>query len=377
MTKLGRAALSSFLAAGVCAAPVEAQAAAPKTLVVIGNECLVTSRTPVAQQQALIGAVAAIIVPVLVELAIDNISNDLKKVRKQESSGSVDINLWQRPEEGTGLALAMPNCITSLTGDFSAGQSRRLAEVNTSVAVEPGADLETVLSRLAANGIIATKLYHVAESQVGWSPDQTAFNLKPVYLKSFELMPGNGASKQGVVYNISLRGPGASPWGTTYALAPVSVGEVSNGFELHLRAADPAQQKKLAGLETGFMTIPGMSEAAYQSYVKDWSKREIDTFMPANLQIGVVQTKKPSDAAVFLATVLDKAKPKIVEKAGAAVNPDGPFNESQAMLEAEIAWKKAAKAVADANALGTADARTLEILSLEEQKAKEKYEKLK
>lgn len=377
MAKFTRKTAASLAAMSLCLTPIEAQAAAPKTLVMIGDECLVTSRKPADQQQALIGAIAAVLVPVLVELAIDGLSADLKKVRKQESSGSVNLNLWQRPEEGSGLALAMPGCITSLTGEFSTGMSKRLEKVDTSVAVQPGATLETLLARLSANGITATKLYHVAESQISWSPDHTAFNLKPVYLRAVELMPGNSASKQGLVYNISLRGPGASPWGSTYALAPISVGEVSNGFELHLNSPDVSKQKMLSQLETGFMTIPGLSEAAYQSYVQDWSRREIDTFMPANLQVEVIQTMKPSDAAVFLATVLDKAKPKIVEKSGAAVTADGPFNESQASLEAEIAWKKAAKALADATALGTTDAQSLEILRLEERKAKEKYEKVK
>lgn len=377
MKPFARMTVAGLAAVSLCSYSVEAEAAKPKTLVMIGDECLVTSLTPADQQQALIGAVAAIVVPILVELAIDGISTELKKVHKQDSSGSVDFNLWQRPAQGSGLALAMPGCITTITGEFSAGESKRLDKVNTTVAVQPGADLDTLESRLAANGITATKVYHVAESQIGWSPDHTAFNLKPTYVRTLELMPGNGPKKQGLVFNVALRGPGASPWGSTYALVPIPVGEVTDGFELHLRSTDVNQQKKLAGLATGYMTIPGLSEAAYQSYVRDWSKRAIDSFMPANLQVEVVQTKKPSDAAVLLAAALDKAKSKIVEKAGAAVNADGPFNESQASLEAEIAWRKAAKALSDATALGTTDAPSLTILQLEERKAKEKYEKVK
>lgn len=361
-----------------CTSAAAAPVAKPQTLVFTGSECLVTAEAPPPDSpQNIIGPILAIVAPILVELAIDAVVTDLKKVRTVKSEGSLNLNLWKRPDQGSGLLLNMPRCITVVTGEFRSGTTgERLSAVNKATAVEDDAPVATLLKRLSDNGIGATRIYHVFEAQAVTSGDNTAFNYEPVYFRSEELMPGNRASKQGLVYNVALRGPGASPWGTAYALAPISLGEVESGTRWHLRSTDEAEREKLRKLTTGALSTPGMSEHAYLAYVRDWNSRSIQEFMPANLQVEVVQTKKPSDAAVFLATVLEKAKPKITERAGAAVNPDGPFNESQASLEAEITLLEAEKALASLEAATPQDAGAINIAKLKVRKAKEKFENL-
>ena len=372
--------MRALLAAGAAAMTITSSVSAatappakPTTIVVAAPGCLITGKTP-ASGQNFLGAVLAIIGPILVELAIDAVTADLKKIRTVKSEGSLDFDLWSRSKDKKGLLLNLPACFTVITGDFTASESQILADLVVTTNIDARASEATLIQRLKENEIVATNLYSVFEAKLVTSGDSTAFKYEPVYFRSVELMPGNQAKKQGLVYNIALRGPGASPWGSAYALAPISLGEVEAGTELH--ASDPKQAEKLRKLGTGYMAMPGMSETAYAAFYQDWKDGNIKTFMPANLQAEVVQTKKPSDAALFLASVLEKAKPKITEKVGAALNPDAAFTATQAKQEAEIAYAEAEKALADLEKAAVRDEAAINIAKLKRQKAKDKYDNL-
>lgn len=373
-----------FLTAGLIAATIVSSPAIdaktppvkPKTLVFASNNCLITGDQPPAGAQALLGAIIAIIAPILVELAVDSLIEDLRKIKSVSSSGSMDFDLWQRQGEESELTMTLPRCVTAVTAESDRVNGLFLETIVATRSINPGATEAQIIARLADNDIAVKRLYHLFEARLEPSEDSTAFRLNPQFVRTFALMPGNSAKKQGLAFNVSLRGPGASPWGTTYAMAPVSVGEASAGDELHLRSTDTKSLRKLAALKTGLMVAPGMSDAAYQVYLRDYRERKVDAFMPVNLHVEVVQTQKPSDADLFLAKVLEKAKPKITEKVAAAVNPDGAFTASQAKLDAQIAMLKADKALADAQAAANPDAKAIEILKLEAQKAKDKFDKL-
>ncbi|WP_447763436.1 hypothetical protein [Sphingopyxis panaciterrae] len=344
----------------------------PQTILVSAPDCLITATPPPAgETQRVLSAIIAIVGPILVELAIDAVAADLKKIRTVKSEGSLDLNLWKRTDDKKSLLLNVPPCFTVITGDFTNEKSIRLTKIDPQTAVGPDAPVTTMIKRLGENEIAATKIYSVLEVKLVPSDDRTAFTLEPLYFRSFELMPGNQSKKQGLVYNIALRGPGASPWGSVYALAPISIGEVGAGTELHAGTGPGAD--KLKKLATGSLVMPGMSETAFMAY---WRNPSILEFMPANLQAEVVQTKKPSDAALFLASVLEKAKPKITEKVGAALNPDAGFTAKQAELDAEIALKEAEKVLADLKAAAVQDQAAIAIATLKVQKAQEKYDDL-
>lgn len=365
----GAAAMTFTTSASAATAP----APKPKTIVVTGSDCLITGKPQPVGQQNFLGAVLAILGPILVEMAIDGVTADLKKIRTVKSEGSLDFDLWKRSDDKKGLVLNVPPCFTVITGEFEEARSQQLEDpVVATTLIGPNASEETLKKRLADNGIVAKEIYHILEAKVVSSEDHTAFKYEPLYFRSVELMPGNGAKKQGLVYNITLRGPGASPWGSVYSLAPISFGEVGAGTELH----PTPDAEKLKRLTTGSLVMPGMSETAYMAYFQDWKTGSIASFMPANLQAEVVQTKKPSDAALFLAGVLEKAKPKITEKVGAALNPDAAFTATQAKLDAEIALAEADKALADLRAAAAPDAAAIKIAELKAKKAKEKFDNL-
>jgi hypothetical protein len=373
--------MRSLIAAGAAAmtftttvAAAEKPAPKPTTIIVAAPDCLVTSK-PQADGQNFLGAIIAIVGPILVELAIDAFTADLKKVQTVKSEGSLDFNIWKRTADNKGLVLNVPPCFTVITGEFDGSESgRRSAPVDTSTLVGPDAPPATLTKRLTQNGINVTRLYSVFEVKVIASDDRTGFKFEPVYFRNVELMPGNKAARQGLVYNLALRGPGATPWGSAYALAPISLGDVAAGTELHMATSKGAE--KLKKLTTGYLAMPGMSETAYAAYVQDWKDKNILEFMPGNLQAEVVQTKKPSDAALFLASILEKAKPKISEKVGAALDPDAAFTASQAELDAEIALAEAKKVLADLKAAATPDQAAINIADLKVKKAQEKLDNL-
>lgn len=361
---------SVVLSANTYAAPAPP---ALKATIIGSDSCLVTG-TVASDGHALLPAIAAIVLPVVIELAIDATRDELKKVRTTARSGDVDFYLYktlapQAPgpdpkPRGWNLRQAslvdqMPKCITILTGSM-ADQSNaafKVDHVDTTVGI--GANAEVLATRLKANGLDleGRQLYSVVEIERIISDDGTAFKYAPRYVKVFRMLPGGGGARsQGLVVNLSIRGAGASPNGTVYSLAPIDLGAVSAGFELHAdRDADKMR-------ETGYLVMPGMSDQAYRAYARDVALEKFGrSYMPVNFRAELVQTQKPGQTAEFIASVLDKAKPKISEAAGAYIKDLDPFKSSQARYDAQIALATAKAELVEATTQAKKDLATIKI----------------
>lgn len=255
-----------------------------KTLVFTGEQCLVTAKED-KPKGAIVSAVLGVVVPLAVEFLFDQAADELTKVRTKKSSGSLDMHLWTLETLREGAAAGseavttdklrsnLPGCVTVLTGVFSeSAKGRIIDKLDLSVAVPPGASENVLIERLKRNGIEMDKVHLAFEARLA-SDEKTglAFVYQPTYFKSFELLPGQSARKQGLVYNLSFQGPGTTPWGTVYSSAPINVGEVSKGYELH-EDGPPDQVKKLGKLATGKLATPGISQDAYRMYLLARSK---------------------------------------------------------------------------------------------------------
>ena len=177
--------------------------------------------------------------------------------------------------------------------------------------------------------------------------DCTAFRYEPAYMRVFDLMPGNRAKKQGLVYTVSITGPGAAPDGTSYSVAPISFGSVDGEFEVTdivLNASEIPQRNpkllpKLAKRKTGWLAIPGISDASKRSYFLNLSNGTAggSKYMPYRIKADVVQTQKPSNAAKLLAKILSGSKDGLATKVGELVAPSDDFAKGQAKLSAQAA----------------------------------------
>lgn len=341
-----------------------------KTLVFTANECMITSSAKPKGARNMVGALAGFLLPLAVEYVLGEVSKDLTKIRKQESTGSVDFPLWKRTASAgqDKLESGMPRCITVVTARFDKGEiSKVLDTVNGTVFIDYGSEASDILTRLNENGITLTSgelPMMVFEAQVEQTNDKTGYYLKPVYFSSFELIPGNKAKKQGVVYNVALRGPGATPWGAIYSGATISLGDVTAGTILHSTGPKNVPER-LNGLKTGALLLPGISEAAFRTFMHDGiggDGQRISEFMPANLEVKLVQTKKPSDAAKLAAALIGKATPTVSTWVGGQFDADAKFKAAQAEAAAKIAYLSAVKECTEASA-GT-DAEKTEIKRL-------------
>lgn len=345
--------LAAYAAAFVACLPTNAAFAAPiakPETVVIRSSCLISTppQPPAADgsppKAALFPALAAILLPIVIELGIDAVSSELKKVRSVTATGSNYFYLYRK---GVGTPFPdpqFPPCVTILTGDLGVVPVTEVFDVKGAAAVT---DTEqSLLDRLAANGITLPpgKLQSAIEVKVQPSADGTAFRYVPAYARVFRMMPGGGnAKEQGLVLNLSLTGAGASPNGTVYSLAPIQLGTVKAGWGM--------TDDDMANATTGNLLMPGLSEQAARAYVQNlMGNGQITSFMPVMLKAEVVQTQKPSDAAVIVANLLDKAKPKLSEAAAAEIKKLDPFTSSQAVADADIAVKAAEVELADAKA---------------------------
>ena len=394
-----------------------------QTLVFTGSDCLLTSDQRPAEVQGIFTVILGFLFPLAVEYAFDAVSEELTKVRKKSSKGDVEFHLWERKtaslsaetEEAyaalygdqdvpepilNSLEYRMPSCVTSITAEFTADQKSRVLESvarQSAVKADPAAN--DLRQRLADNGINPAKIHHVFEVRVAGSADRTSYRYVPVLAGVYEFIPGNRASKQGVVFAISLQGPGATPWGTTYSGASISLGEVRAGLVLDSRSDRQASLTRLGKLTTGELIYPGISDAAYHAVRRDHGEPvlietadgnevplldtldrevreyQVNQFMPAKLQIEVTQTKKPGDAARVAAALLSKIKPKASSWVGGEFDEDAEFKAEQELQTAEIAYRKAEQALAGLNCDQTSST-ACDIAKLERNKTREAWERL-
>lgn len=329
--------------------------AKPSTIVIAHDRCVLSDIKPDgAEGSNFFGALLAIVAPVVVKISIDALVAELERVRTVKSTGSTEGYLFAVQPGQRSLTSNMPACITMVTGTFKGNYTR--TEVNygagNSTLLEPTASVDEILNRLGAHIALdqrdrAAKIYSILEVRIVPSVDNTAFRYQPAYMRVFDLMPGNSADKQGLVYNISMAGPGASPDGTVYSLAPVSFGSVNAGFEVtdtRKNAAgvvqtDPALTEKLLNRQTGWLAIPGMSEAARASYYRDLSSGLVggNSYMPITIKAEVIQTQKPSDAALLIAKILSGSRDAVAAEVGKQLAPGDDFADGQALLAAQAA----------------------------------------
>ncbi len=266
-----------------------------QTVVFASDQCLITSDKAAADGAGIFQAILGFLFPLAVEFAFDQVSAELKKVKKKTSSGSVEFELWTRKKpkyddkdpnknsDSAGLAeleYQFPRCVTVVTGTFAGkAEGKRTNSVNraTQVPNSPGAKNKDLLKRLSDNGISPSKIHYLFEAEVKPSADRTSYGYDPKFVAVYELLPGNGSSRtQGAVLEVSLEGPGAKPWGTAYSSAAFSLGQTSAPLILDSRDSgmESKKLKKLNGLRVSGLTFPGISEDAMAAFKRD--RGEID-----------------------------------------------------------------------------------------------------
>lgn len=337
------------------------------TSVIASQSCIVTGDKPPAGGQAFIGAVAAILLPIVVELGIDALSSDLKKIRTVKSAGEIDFDLYELSNKRTPIR-HMPGCITVVAGEMQEQSRINDTGIQGDTVIDAKSDEAAILTRLKDNGVVVAtgKLYSVVEVEVETSADGTAFRYAPRYVRVLKLLPGNSAKAQGLALNLSMSGPGASPNGTVYSLAPIALGTATNALALdRVQHAD-----KLKNMKTGYLAMPGMSDLSIRAYIQDIvAGKASGSYMPTNLKAELVQTQKPTDLALFISNMLEKAKPKISETVGTEIKSLDPFKASQVKLDADIAVAQATSDLADANAGTSEEKKTLAQLKLDKANA--------
>lgn len=406
-----------------------------KTLVFASDKCLLTTPKIEAIEDAdrLFAAVLGFLFPLAVDFVFDEVSSSLTKVRKKTSTGNLEFHLWERPQptfakgdpnanskkvRGTDLTYKFPRCVTVLTGRFKGEpKSKFSSEFDFSEPViHAKQDASIFVDRLSSNGITFDNLNFAFEAELKMSEDKTSYSYEPVFVAAYELIPGNRRKKQGLVLELALEGPGATPWGTAYSTATISLGDTEAGRVLNDYAGDK-DGKSLDKLNTGKLLFPGISQDALAAYRRDkgsqealsldwldgqpaacsddnpilakevalgldckgkvYSEFKVTQFMPARFRATWTQTRKPSDLEKTVAALLGKAKPKASAWVGERFDSDAKFKASQNELDLEIKYREATAAAEKLRNDPAATQEAKAIAKLKEQKAKEAWDRVK
>lgn len=349
----------------------QSQAIDTETRLYVSRDCLITDNAATqAGQKGLFAAILGVIVPLVIDSTIDLVVDELKKIRKEESTGKLYAPLYvYDPASGASAPDWDPNlnCFTAITGKFSPGPHNSTVKASSwnfsspapsgQASNTPNESNPAVIQRLRDNRILlADDMYEsIFETRIVFEEDETAFRLESQYLHVASLQEGLSRSA-GQVYTWQINGPGTSPNKEVYALASIDLGTVKPGTEItKAKFLDP----KTKGQKTGLIAKVGMTKASLAAFKK---QPKAIGYTPAFIQMTNTQTKKPGKAAELVAALLKGAKTNISTAVTEAIVPADQDALDASILDARIA---VATALAAKAAGPTQEAKDLADLQLE------------
>lgn len=264
----------------------------------------------------IIGALAAIFLPVVIGKLIGGIAAALKKAggeKTRRDSGRLPTYLYQIANAAGAQMELNPNlgCVIIVRGRFSSADDAAIPPLQFTT---PGIflssdeeDEERRILRLNDNGIPVVEIGAVYEAQVVVSDDETALRYKSRFLQINQFQ--DSGSKRAMVVSIAVSGAGEKEGEPVLSLALMNFGELSEGTIL-----GPNDLRGRSGAWLGGLGISDTSMNAVKAMkLPDARKPNPIGIMPVTIEGVFAETKEANAALLFIAEVLDATKDKVAE----------------------------------------------------------------
>lgn len=321
-----------------------------KTNTYISANCLISSNTAPADRGLGI-IIASTLIPLAIDWAIDQFTDKLTEVKKEESKSQTELYLYKYDPKKKKYPQWNDNfgCITSVTGVFEKdsleGSIIQNVDYTTTVKLSDSSKRDKkVIERLNDNKIKikSSNIFSIYESKIEFSEDVSAFKFVSQYLDFKKLLSTKRSTE--LVYSYEFVGPGLTPDSETYASAALNFGTVKPNTVF-----TPGKFSK--SKETGWIRKVGMTNDSLLSFLSQYDvddNSKIKNYTPIKFKVVNLQTNKPSDGAKLVAAILGKAKETISSEAVKAWVPKDKGQQKKDLLDAKISLATSKVSVFDA-----------------------------
>jgi hypothetical protein len=362
-----------------------------ETRVYLEPRCFASEEAP-----RVVMAIAAVLLPIIIEKAIGAASGAIRSAGKKEplqDSGRTPIYLYKvrdeipenaKPAVTASVSGPAPSatpspsptpirkielnpslnggCVIIVRGKFD---SNSIAKPSTSPTPSPspqpslafetnnpqlfGADDESEakrIKRLNDIGIPVKEIALLFEAKVTVSDDRTAIRYESQYLEIKTFQGKRSQDKpRGVVINIAMNGAGAKEDASLMSLATINLGEVSRKANGERIIMTP---KSLEGYKTGWLSGPLMTKDVITLIQNlDLGDEKYKEVFPATIVGTVTETENGSAALRFIADLLDATKKDVAKEISGELLKDREAEASKEANVLESARQQEEKAYAD------------------------------
>lgn len=294
-----------------------------ETRVYLRSQCLLGEEQVLEPPKAIVGALAAIFIPLLIEKGLGAVSSALKRAGSEETlrdSGKFPTYLYRlsfdAAEKGHLSLNPDLGCAILVRGKFSGPDPSDQSKVSfpeTGLLVGPKEE-EKRIARLNASGIPVKELVAEYEAAIKRADDNTALGYESRFLEMSGFQGSRSSDSRAVVVGFTFVGVGAKEDESTLSLALIQLGEVKQGTVL-----GPGQlRSRRSGWLGGVAATDESLKAAEKLPAIPGKYYGI---MPATFEGTLVETEKGSKALLFIADVLDSAKSEAAKAISSAVLP--------------------------------------------------------
>jgi hypothetical protein len=306
-----------------------------ETRVYLRRQCLLSepSKISAPAEPEILGALAAIFLPLLIGKAIGGVSAALKKAGAEKTvkdSGRLPTYLYQLSNPSTLSLNPDLGCVIVVRGTFSGPDNDLTPAIifkTNGVFLDP--DDEQRRSRLNDNGIPVTEIAAVYEARIVTSQDGTALYYESRFLKVNEFQ--DGGSKRSLVVSLAFFGASEKEGEPTLSLALMNLGEIRRGAIL-----GPAELKSKRSTWLGGLGISEASMEAAKKIKSPGANEPPVGIMPVTIEGGLAETEKANDALLFIAEILDATKEDVSKAVAGEILKD----RTKAATEASDALEK-------------------------------------
>lgn len=281
-----------------------------ETRVYLRPQCIL-SESKKRDTPKIIGALAGLFVPTLIDKGLGAIGGALKKAGAPETlrdTAKYPTSFYQVVIDANskkGILDVNPalGCVVVVRGVFD-GPDPENSDGPSSIffrndGILDGKDQDSQrIGRLQDCKIPVREIAMVFEAEIRLSSDRTALSYRSRFFQVNQFQGKRSAKNRGIVIGITFSSPGAQEEGTTLSMALVNLGEVSKGTIL-----GPSQ----LGRNTSWLGGLAASEEALKA-VERFEKSGTYEVMPVTLEATIAETEKGNQTLVFIGDVLSASK---------------------------------------------------------------------
>lgn len=294
-----------------------------ETRVYVRKQCLLSEPNDIsAVAPELLGALAAIFVPLLIGKAISGISAALRKAGSEKTlrdSGRLPTYLYRLSrQEGKNVLSLNPDlgAVIIVRGVFSKPDDQTIPNLTFStpgVFLDPD-DTDKRIRRLNENGIPVTEIAAAYEARIIRSDDETALRYETRFFELNQYQ--DSADKRTVVVTIALQGAGDKEGEPTLSLAMINLGEIRTGTVLGPDQLGSRRSAWLGGLGITDGSLKAIEKISFPA-----NKASLG-IMPVTVEGMFAETEAANKALLFIADVLDATKDDVAKTVSAEILKD-------------------------------------------------------